>query len=148
MKRRFAVVAVVVMVFAAAGGAWAQAGKAEQEVREVLKQMIDADLKGDAGALDRTTTDDYTITRDNGVVRTKAETLQGIKDGTTKFDSFVVSDVLVRVYGEAAVVTFHGDIHGSRAGKDMSGQFREVRVFVKRGGAWRAVMAQRTRISS
>jgi len=74
--------------------------------------------------------------------------VHGIKDGTTKFDSFVVSDVLVRVYGETAVVTFHGDIHGSRAGKDMSGQFREVRVFVKRDGAWRAVMAQRTRIAS
>jgi hypothetical protein len=148
MKRLFAKMAVFVLVLSAAGSAWAQASKAEQEVREVLKQMIDADLKGDAGALDRTTTEDYTITRDNGVVRTKAETLQGIKDGTTKFDSFVVSDVLVRVYGETAVVTFHEDIHGSRAGKDMSGQFREVRVFVKRGGAWRAVMAQRTRIAS
>lgn len=148
MKRLFAKMAVFVLVLSAAGGAWAQGSKAEQEVREVLKQMIDADLKGDARALDRTTTEDYTITRDNGVVRTKAETLQGIKDGTTKFDSFVVSDVLVRVYGEAAVVTFHEDIHGSRAGKDMSGQFRKVRVFVKRGGEWRAVMAQRTRIAS
>jgi hypothetical protein len=148
MGRLMTAMTVLVLTLAAAGTALAQGGKAEQEVREVLKQMIDADLKGDAGALDRTTTEDYTITRDNGVVRTKAETLQGIKDGTTKFDSFVVSDVLVRVYGETAVVTFHGDIHGSRAGKDMSGQFREVRVFVKRGGAWRAVMAQRTRIAS
>ena len=148
MKRLFAVAMLVGLTLTTAGYVSAQKGNAEQEVRGVLKQMIDADLKGDAGALDRTTTEDYTITRDNGVVRTKAETVQGIKDGTTKFDSFVVSDVLVRVYGETAVVTFHGDIHGSRAGKDMSGQFREVRVFVKRDGAWRAVMAQRTRIAS
>ena len=109
--------------------------------------MIDA-IKGDAAMLDRTTTDDYTITRDNGVVRSKAETLQGIKDGSTKFDSFGVSDVRVRIYGETAVVTFHEAIKGSRAGKDMSGQFREVRVFIKRGGNWRAVLAQRTRIAS
>jgi ketosteroid isomerase-like protein len=148
MKRLFAVVIFVGLAVTASGIVRAQSGNGEQEVRGVLKEMIDADLKGDADALDRTTTDDYTITRDNGIVRSKAETLQGIKDGTTKFDSFELSDVRVRIYGATAVVTFHGDIKGSRAGKDMSGQFREVRVFVKRGGKWRAVMAQRTRIVS
>ena len=81
-------------------------------------------------------------------MRNKAETLQGIKDGSTKFDSFDISDVRVRIYGETAVVTFHETIKGSRAGKDMSGELREVRVFVKRGGNWRAVLAQRTRIGS
>jgi ketosteroid isomerase-like protein len=105
-------------------------------------------LHGDAAALDRTTTEDYTITRDNGAVRSRTETLQGIKDGSTKFESFDYSDVQVRIYGETAVVTFREAIKGSRAGKDMSGQFREVRVFVKRGGSWRAVLAQRTRITS
>ena len=148
MKRLFAVAMFVGLTLTAAGFVSAQSGNAEQEVRSVLKQMIDADLKGDADALDRTTTDDYTITRDNGVVRSKAETLQGIKDGTTKFDSFEASDIRVRIYGATAVVTFHEDIKGSRVGKDMSGQFREVRVFVKDGGKWRAVMAQRTRIVS
>ncbi|MGD0906724.1 MAG: nuclear transport factor 2 family protein [Candidatus Acidiferrales bacterium] len=148
MKRLFALAMFVGLALTASGIASAQGGNAEQEVRGVLKQMIDADLNGNAGALDRTTTDDYTITRDNGVVRSKAETLQGIKDGTTKFDSFEMSDIRVRIYGQTAVVTFHEDIKGSRAGKDMSGQFREVRVFVKSGGKWRAVMAQRTRIVS
>ena len=105
-------------------------------------------MHGDAAALDRTTTEDYTITRDNGAVRSRTETLQGIKDGSTKFESFDYSDVQVRIYGETAVVTFREAIKGSRAGKDMSGQFREVRVFVKRGGSWRAVLAQRTRITS
>ena len=148
MKRVFLVLTLFVLALVAAGAGLAQGGNAEQEVRGVLKQMIDADLKGDAAVLDRTTTDDYTITRDNGVVRTKAETLQGIGDGSTKFESFDVSDIRVRIYGETAVVTFQGAIKGSRAGKDMSGQFREVRVFIKRGGNWLAVLAQRTRIAS
>jgi ketosteroid isomerase-like protein len=59
-----------------------------------------------------------------------------------------LSDVKVRFYGDTAVVTFRAKIQGSRAGKDMSGEFREVRVFAKQSGAWRAVLAQRTRISS
>jgi ketosteroid isomerase-like protein len=146
--KRFLAAAVMFLALVAPIHVSAQASNAEQEVRAVLKQMIDADLNGDAAVLDRTTTDDYTITRDNGVVRNKIETLDGIKTGNTKFESFTTSDVNVRVYGETAVVTFLADIKGSRAGKDMSGQFREVRVFVKRGGKWRAVMAQRTRIAS
>ncbi len=148
MKRLVVVVTFVVLALAAAGVVLAQSDNADQEVRAVLKQMIDADLKGDAAALDRTTTDDYTITRDNGVVRNKAETLQGIRDGNTRFESFDVSDIRVRIYGETAVVTFHEAIKGSRAGQDMSGQFREIRVFIKRNGNWRAVLAQRTRIAS
>jgi ketosteroid isomerase-like protein len=98
--------------------------------------------------LDRTTTDDYTITRDNGVVRNKVETLKGIADRSTRFDSFDVSDLSVRIYGDTAVVMFHENIKGTRGGADFSGQFREVRVFVKTGGTWKAVMAQRTRIAS
>jgi ketosteroid isomerase-like protein len=148
MKKLFVIMIFVALASTAPIAALAQSAIAEREVRNVLKQMIDADLHGDAAALDRTTTGDYTITRDNGVVRTRAETLQGIKDGSTKFESFDYSDVRVRVYGETAVVTFRETIKGSRAGKDMSGEFREVRVFVKRGGNWRAVLAQRTRIAS
>jgi ketosteroid isomerase-like protein len=119
----------------------------EKAVGEVLRQMIDADLKDDAAELDRTLAPDYVIVRDNGVVRSRGETLDGIKSGATKFTGFDLSDVHIRFYGDTAVVTFHAAIKGSRAGKDMSGEFREVRVFAKHGGTWRAVLAQRTRIS-
>jgi ketosteroid isomerase-like protein len=137
---------MAVLVSFGAGRLAAQSTQ-EKAVREVLRQMIDADLKDDAAELDRTLAPDYVIVRDNGVVRSRAETLEGIKSGATKFTGFDLSDEQVRFYGDTAVVTFHADIHGSRVGKDMSGQFREVRVFVNRGGKWQAVLAQRTRIS-
>lgn len=124
----------------------AQNGNAEQEVRATLNQMIDADLKEDAVTLAPMLTDDFTIIRDNGMVRNKAEVLQGVQEGSTKFEKFQISDVHVRIYGETAVVTFHEDLKGLRAGQAMSGEFREVRVFVKSGGKWRAVLGQRTRI--
>lgn len=137
--------AFLVLALVPAARLAAQADR-EKAVREVLRQMIDADLKDDAAELDRTLAPDYVIIRDNGVVRSRAETLAGIRTHSTKFDAFELSDVQVRFYGDTAVVTFHANIHGSRAGKDMSGQFRETRVFVNRDG-WRAVLAQRTRIS-
>jgi len=146
-KRVVMISALTVMLLAFVQPLLAQSSR-EKAVREVLRQMIDADLKDDAAELDRTLAPDYVIVRDNGVVRSRAETLEGIKSGATTFTAFDLSDVQVRFYGDTAVVTFHADIHGSRAGKDMSGQFREVRVFVNRGSAWKAVLAQRTRISS
>jgi hypothetical protein len=147
IKRCVMLSALLAVVSIAANRVTAQSDKAEKAVREVLRQMIDADLKEDAAELDRTLAEDYVIIRDNGVVRSRVETLEGIRSGSTKFEAFDVSDLQVRLYGRTAVVTFHENIKGSRAGKDMSGQFREVRVFANRAGAWRAVLAQRTRIS-
>ncbi|HWF38520.1 MAG TPA: nuclear transport factor 2 family protein [Candidatus Acidoferrales bacterium] len=146
MKKHVGVIAAIAMLLLAAAAPLTAQTEKEKAVREVLRQMIDADLKDDAAELDRTLAPDYVIVRDNGVVRSRAETLEGIKSRATKFTAFDLSDVQVRLYGDTAVVTFHADIHGSRAGKDMSGQFREVRVFVNHGGPWKAVLAQRTRI--
>jgi ketosteroid isomerase-like protein len=147
MRKRYVVIAALVAMLGASCVRVAAQSDKEKAVREVLRQMIDADLKDDAAELDRTLAPDYVIIRDNGVVRSRAETLEGIKSHATKFDAFELSDLQVRLYGDTAVVTFHANIKGSRAGKEMSGQFREVRVFVDRGGEWRAVLAQRTRIS-
>jgi len=147
MIRQFAMVTIFLALVLAPATRLAAQNDRDKAVREVLRQMIDADLKDDAAELDRTLAPDYVIVRDNGVVRSRAETLDGIKSGATKFTAFDLSDVQVRFYGDTAVATFHANIKGSRAGKDMSGQFVETRIFVSRGGSWRAVLAQRTRIT-
>jgi type V secretory pathway adhesin AidA len=117
VKRPFEVCIFLVLALAASGLLTAQGGDAEQEVRTVLKQMIDADLKGDAAALQETLTDDFSIVTENGIARNRAETLDGIRSGSTKFESFDAADVQVRIYGDTALVTFVETIKGSRAGK-------------------------------
>jgi ketosteroid isomerase-like protein len=51
---------------------------------------------------------------------------------------------LMAVYGDVAFVTdrttLRGSVYGSAPG-DASGQYRVVRVFVKKNGQWKAVMA-------
>ena len=59
-----------------------------------------------------------------------------------------MSDLKIRIYGETALVTFGVAIKGTRSGKVFGGRFREVRVFVKRNGQWRAVFLQRTAIAA
>ena len=55
---------------------------------------------------------------------------------------------VVRVYGDAAVVTF--DVHDRAAwrGEPFEGDFRSMFVYVRRGGTWRCVAGQTTARSS
>ena len=147
MRNRLFACAVVFTFLAGFAAVRGQGVNDEQAVRAVFKEMVDADLTGNADELERNTREDFTVTRDNGVVRSRAETLDGIRSGATKFSRFDVSDLRVRVYGETALVTFTVAIKGSRAGQEFSGRFREVRLFVKRDGKWKAEFLQRTAIA-
>ena len=52
----------------------------------------------------------------------------------------------VRVYGDAAVVTYSTMDKGTFKGQDISGRYRWTDVFARRGGTWQIVAGQGTRI--
>jgi uncharacterized protein (TIGR02246 family) len=147
MKLRLAIVTVVVVALAASGQMLAQAGNAEKEIRAVMDQLRDAALKGDADTFAKLTADDYTSIGADGRVLSKAEVVDGFRAGNIKFDSIETSGIKVQVYGDTAVVTDTSTIKGHRGDHDLSGQYRDSRVFVKRGGKWQSVLLQRTKIS-
>src|ERR1700694_141497 len=55
-----------------------------------------------------------------------------------------IPDMVVRVYGDAAVVTARADVKGHQLGEDFSGPYRYTRVWVRRTGHWLAVSYQAT----
>jgi hypothetical protein len=61
-------------------------------------------------------------------------------------DSGQISDLNVRVYGDAAVVTGRSIQTGKENGKDYSGDYWFTRMYVKRDGQWKTVALQTTRI--
>ena len=148
MKRGFSIVTLVVLALAASGVVLAQGGNAEQEIRAVFDQINDALLKGDAAAWGKLAADDSTSIGADGKVLSKAELLDGFRTGKVKYESIDTSDIKIRVYGDTAVLTDTSSIKARRGDLDMSGQYRNVRVFVKRSGKWQQVLAQRTKIGS
>jgi len=54
----------------------------------------------------------------------------------------------VRVYGNTAVVTGKADLKGTLGGKDVAGQIRFTRVWLKKGSQWQSVAFQQTRVSN
>jgi len=120
----------------------------EQEIiRQVLdmeKQAKEASLHRDADFSQRTLAEDYVAITPLGQVTTKQDTLSARKSGQLRYDSINVTDMVVRVYGDTAVVTARADVRGRQLGEDFSGPYRYTRVWVRRSGHWQTVSYQAT----
>jgi ketosteroid isomerase-like protein len=101
----------------------------------------------DVATIDRLQADEYVFTGPGGELWTKARALETIKAGDLEIDSFKMSDIQVRRYGDTAVVTLRVDWNGNYRGADISGPQRATDVFVKRAGRWQCVASQTTRIA-
>lgn len=95
----------------------------------------------DSTALGKILADDW-VGRYPYAVFSKAEEMEVIRSGDLRVDSVVSSDFKVRLFGDAAVVTGADDDKASYKGKDISGRYLWMDVFVKRSGQWRVVASQ------
>jgi ketosteroid isomerase-like protein len=121
---------------------------AVKEIKQLEEARNQAILRGDAAALERMTADDYTFITLKGELRTKADIVKGFSSGSFKYQSRSISDLKIRVYGEAAIVTGRSVQEGTENGKDYSGNYRFTRVYVKQNGAWKTVALQTTLIQN
>src|SRR5215467_9012294 len=119
---------------------------AKAEIRALESARNEAIVRGDAAKLEKMTSDDYTFITLRGELRTKAEIVRGFATGTFKYESREISDLNIRVYGDAAVVTGHSSQKGTENGKDYSGDYRFTRVYVKENRRWLTVALQTTLI--
>jgi len=121
---------------------------AEQDmIREIVdmeRQAKEATLHRDAEFTQRTLADDYVAITPLGQVTTKQEAISVRKSGQLRYESMNVSDMVVRLYGDTAVVTARADVKGHQLGEDFSGPYRYTRVWVRRNGRWQTVSYQAT----
>jgi ketosteroid isomerase-like protein len=148
MNRRFAALAAVSLFILATLCGSAAAQSVEDEIKKIETDRATAVVKADTATLEKLTSDDYTLININGQVSNKAQMIDGFKSGQNKLTSDELSDTKVRVYGDTAVVTGKVDVKGVMGGKDVSGQARYTRVYIKKAGRWVSVALQQTRISN
>jgi ketosteroid isomerase-like protein len=115
-------------------------------IRELEQQRIDAGLRKDVAALEATTADDYLQIDMAGNVRDKATQMKRIASSEVKMESNTLDGLVVRVYGETAVVTGRATAVGTIRGEPYP-RIRFTRVYVKQGGTWKVVLLQQTKIS-
>jgi ketosteroid isomerase-like protein len=122
---------------------------AEQEVRQTIEKYRTALLQRDAATLEQIWADDYTFTNGAGVTFSKAQRLANLKSGATSLGSISEDeDIKVRVYGKVAVATSRVTIKGQYSGKQASGQYRSIHIWVKGAAGWQLVANQLTRVAA
>jgi ketosteroid isomerase-like protein len=110
------------------------------------QQWNDAILRNDRPAAAAFMADEWTEITSDGSVLTRAEDLDELVGG---YHATVLqlSDIAVNVYGDAAVVSGISEEQSSYRGKDTSGRFRWMDVWVRRAGRWECVASTVARIT-
>ena len=121
---------------------------AEQEVRQTIEKYRTALLQEDAATLEQIWADDYTFTNGAGEIVSKAQRLANLKSGATSLDSISEEDMKVRVHGNVAVATRRVTIKGQYSGKQTSGRYRSIHVWVKGAVGWQLIANQMTPVAA
>ena len=143
MKHLFA---ITILLLAACGRTFGDQASDERELTQLVKDLNAALVKADIAFLERVLAQDYVHYRPHGDVEDRAQYLQDRKDGRVEFESLVADDIKVRVYRDAAIVTYRS----TAKGKDQDGAIDEerlwTRVFVRKNSHWQLVHSQGTTI--
>jgi ketosteroid isomerase-like protein len=99
----------------------------------------EAHVKGDADALDRLWASDLIVTVASMPVLNKADSLAMVRSGRMTFLKYDTSEIVIRTYGDTALVT--GRVHRARkmGDRDVSDDWRFTKVYVRSQGLWRVV---------
>jgi ketosteroid isomerase-like protein len=109
------------------------------ELSRLEKVWNEAHVRGDADALDRLWAEDLTVTVPNMSVITKPTAVAMAKSGRIKFTRYETSEISIRVYGDAAVVT--GVVERTRTlnNRDFDDKWRFTKMYIRRAGRWQVV---------
>jgi uncharacterized protein (TIGR02246 family) len=109
---------------------------------------VQAGVRKDIEAVAAASADEYLQIDFNGDVRDKAAAMERIKAPSAfQLKSNTLDDMVVRIYGDTAVVTARSTPTGTLDGRDFSQPVRYSRVYVKRDGRWQVVTFQMTRVA-
>jgi ketosteroid isomerase-like protein len=114
---------------------------------EMEQEWCKALKAGDAGWFEEHLADDFTsISSADGLLHRKHEEIADMKSSTTIYDSLELSALVVRIEGNAGVVTGVNHVKG----RDKDGNTFDVRLaftdtYIRRAGRWQVWASQHTR---
>lgn len=116
--------------------------KAEEEVRKLEREWLDAYEQSDGEAMERIVADDFTITFPNGAMQTKPQLMSMVKSprraGQPRM-RFHTADVQSRAYGGTVILIGRVVTEYERDGKAVREQSRYTDTYVLRNGRWQVV---------
>lgn len=122
---------------------------AEKELKQDelvnLEKDMARSLQANSGTLFRRIYgEDFVGVLPSGEILDKAGWIAAVENSGTKYNSFVVSDIRVRMFEETAVVTSLWSSHGTKNGHTFSRQSRVTHVYIWGQRGWQAIAGQET----
>ena len=145
---RILMVGAAVLMLAGAAGAASAAEDVTKTLTDLEAKWSAASLTQDAKFVDAILAPEWVGRNWSGKQANKAKALAEMKDPTSKVTAIKNHDVVVRVFGNVAVVQGYDDETSLDKGKDSSGTYSWTDVFQNRGGHWMAVASQTTKVTA
>jgi hypothetical protein len=117
-----------------------------QEIVSLEREAGRAIQLGSGTFFHRVYSDDFTGALSHGQLINKDEWIATVESPLVKRESFVVSDIKVRVFQETAVATCLWSTRFILKGQHLSTQFRVIHVYVNTPRGWRVVSSQATNL--
>lgn len=113
----------------------------QNQIISLEQQLTDAANQGDAMAVDKYLATEYGLTSITGTTASRDQALEGIRKHQ---EQNTISNVRVRVLGDAAVATYDSNVTGPdpQTGTQVTRKIVENDFWVKRGGHWVLLASQ------
>jgi len=118
---------------------WPAQARDSVELLRLEAEWNRAHLSGDTTSLGHLWADDLVVAVPEMPVMSKAELLRFWRSGRSKITRYETSDLRVRTYGDAAVVTGHLSRERDFNGRLMRDEWRFTKVYTRRSSRWRVV---------
>jgi pimeloyl-ACP methyl ester carboxylesterase/ketosteroid isomerase-like protein len=108
----------------------------ERDIRRVEAEICRAFQLGDAVTLRPLLDDGFILTSSTGVVTDLAQNLEEVRAREPAYDEFRNHDQIVRLHGDAAIVTGITTVKGRSGGGSFAKDFQFTDTWVRRDGRW------------
>jgi uncharacterized protein DUF4440 len=123
-----------------------EAKATENELKQIETNWTDAQKTRNVDKLRGILADGWVGIGWDGTTSDKAKALADLKSPGNSLDSVEMGTIVVRIFGNTAVVTGTDTEKSMEHGKDSSGKYVWTDVFVKQNSKWRAVASQSARV--
>jgi len=110
----------------------------EDDLAKLGENLRRAELLGDVVLLGDALVPDFRGIGPRGFILTKEDWLAKHRTGDLKYEAFERSELTVRTYGDAAIMTSRESTKAFYKGREVpGGDYRATHVFVRQEGRWR-----------
>lgn len=120
--------------------------EAEQELIRANEDLEDAGRRNDPDALARIFPDEILLIGPRGKTSNKEKYLRSLRSGDNAYESLVVEDRKVRIYGDVGVVTLRRKQKAHIRSYEYPNAVMTLRIWNKRDGKWQLVASSATAV--